>query len=81
MIMDFVKDHKNLPPVLFLNLDNCGRENKGVSLMFRVSDWTVRCKDYFSKSKIPNDTRFNELKMFIRNASEASILAQCNPSN
>ena len=28
MIQDFVKDHKILPPVLFINLDNCGRENK-----------------------------------------------------
>ena len=28
MIQDFLKDHKVLPPLLFLNLDNCGRENK-----------------------------------------------------
>ena len=28
MILDFIKDHKSLPPVLFLNVDNCGRENK-----------------------------------------------------
>ena len=33
MIVDFVKKHKVLPPVLFLNLDNCGRENKGVTLI------------------------------------------------
>jgi hypothetical protein len=30
MIVDFVKDHNFLPPVLFLNFDNCGRENKGI---------------------------------------------------
>ena len=30
MIVDFVKDHNFLPPVLFLNMDNCGRENKGI---------------------------------------------------
>ena len=29
MVVDFVKDNKVLPPVLFINLDNCGRENKG----------------------------------------------------
>ena len=32
MLIDFIKQHKVLPPVLFLNLDNCGRENKGVFL-------------------------------------------------
>ena len=25
---DFYEDHGFLPPVLFLNVDNCGRENK-----------------------------------------------------
>ena len=33
LIVDFLNDHKFLPPVLFLNLDNCGRENK-VSLLY-----------------------------------------------
>ena len=28
LIQDFHNDHKMLPPVLFLNLDNCARENK-----------------------------------------------------
>ena len=28
MILDYIKDHKSLPPVLFLNVDNTGRENK-----------------------------------------------------
>ena len=28
MIQDFYTDNKFLPPILFLNLDNCGRENK-----------------------------------------------------
>ena len=33
MVQDFLKDHKFLPPVLFLNLDNCGRENKVKALI------------------------------------------------
>ena len=27
-ILDFYTTHKFLPPELFVNLDNCGRENK-----------------------------------------------------
>ena len=37
MIQDFVKDHKILPPVLFINLDNCGRENKNRYLLAFLS--------------------------------------------
>merc|ERR1719318_34743 len=33
MILDFLNDHKFLPPILFLNLDNCGRENKNRYLL------------------------------------------------
>ena len=36
MILDFVEKHKVLPPVLFLNLDNCGRENKGVFFLNKM---------------------------------------------
>ena len=28
MIRDFHEDNKMLPPVLFINMDNCARENK-----------------------------------------------------
>ena len=44
MIEDFSKDNKMLPPVLFLNLDNCGRENKVSLLVCKLLKIVTDCR-------------------------------------
>ena len=50
MVQDFLKDHKFLPPVLFLNLDNCGRENKVKALI--IIDYFGNSIDIFFSEPI-----------------------------
>ena len=44
MILDYIKDHRSLPPVLFINVDNCGRENKVVFAISNLLNYnSFRC--------------------------------------
>ena len=56
MILDYINDHQSLPPVLFLNVDNCGRENKVIYLQYHVG--VIQFIPYFWAAEQPPSSVF-----------------------